>query len=375
MEEVKSMSYDFGGYATKNDIRCSDGRIIRSGAFDDCDGSRVPLVWQHIHDDVSNVLGHADLEVRSDGVYARCSLNHTVNGENAREMVKSGDLSSLSIYANQLKQMGSDVVHGMIREVSLVLSGANPGAKIDNLTMAHSDGSFDVLDDEAVIYPNQGLELIHSGDSDSETEDEEETVQDVFDTLNEKQRKAVYAIIGQLVSDGTVAHADDDENSTEAVPASTPKSGISGEGKTIGEVFDTLSEEQKNAVYALIGQSLEDAGIDPESLNKGGSADDAEIAQSGLYYDKGDYIMHNNVFSGNGDDGNYLTHADMKAVIDEAHEIGSLRTAAKNHGLENVTAIEGNSLAHGITSIDTLFPEVSNVSGTPALITRPISVA
>ena len=170
---VKKVSnYDFAGYATKNDIQCSDGRIIRHNAFADQDGQTVPLVWNHDHMAADNVLGHAVLENRDEGVYAYCTLNHTKQGDNARELVQNGDICALSIYANQLKQNGPDVIHGAIREVSLVLAGANPGAKID-FVMAHSDDSDP---DEGIIYnDSEGLELAHS---ESETKKEEKTMEE-----------------------------------------------------------------------------------------------------------------------------------------------------------------------------------------------------
>ena len=209
------MKCDFSGYATKNDLRCTDGRTIRRGAFSDCDGATVPLVWQHMHNSADNVLGHAELEERDDGMYAYCTFNSTPSGQNAKELVRHGDIRSLSIYANHLRQQGGDVVHGMIREVSLVLSGANPGASIDNVSFAHSDGTYETIDDEAVITPGEGY-LYHADDEDAEdaVEDVEgETVQEVFDTLSEKQKKAVYAIIGAALEEqgGEVSHADDEK--------------------------------------------------------------------------------------------------------------------------------------------------------------------
>ena len=196
--------YDFGGYVTRNNLRCSDGRIIRQGAFADCDGKTVPLVWQHMYDSVENVLGHALLENREDGVYGYCSFNDTPEGQHAKSVVEHGDIGSLSIYANKLKQRGSDVIHGVIREVSLVLAGANPGAFIDNLSFSHGDGTYDTIEDEAIIYPGTGI-IMHS-DSEDEGGDEGtgegETVEDVFNTLSEKQKDVVYAIIGAALENG-----------------------------------------------------------------------------------------------------------------------------------------------------------------------------
>ena len=157
------MKPDFSGYATRNDLKCSDGRTIRRDAFKDNDGQRVPLVWQHMHDSADNVLGHADLENRADGVYAYCFLNETSAGQNAKELVAHGDINAMSIYANKLVQKGSDVLHGAIREVSLVLSGANPGAMIDTVAIQHSDGFIEEQEDEAII--TTGMTIEHGGEA------------------------------------------------------------------------------------------------------------------------------------------------------------------------------------------------------------------
>lgn len=356
--------YDFGGYATKNDLRCTDGRTIRHGAFKDCDGATVPLVWQHMHDSPDNVLGHATLENRDDGVYAYCTFNKSPYGVQAKELVKHGDISSLSIYANQLKQRGADVVHGMIREVSLVLSGANPGALIDNLSFSHSDGSYETFDDEALIYFSDPLSLSHIDDEEEKEyidedgnevevepldeeddmdeeeykkiehadDSDEETIQDVFETLSEKQKNAVYAIIGAaLENEGAeVSHADD----------SGEESVADGE-ETIQEVFDTLSEKQKTAVYAIIGAALENEG---------------EMAQSDIYDEEG-LVMKHNAFDTEYDETAVLTHAEMDAIFADAKRMGSLKDAV---------------LEHGITNIEALFPEAQAVNREPELISRPM---
>lgn len=199
--------YDFSGWATRNNLRCSDGRTIRKDAFKGNDGQTVPLVWNHLHNDPGNVLGHALLENREQGVYAYCSFNDTEAGHNAKELVEHGDVTALSIYANQLQQNGGDVLHGAIREVSLVLAGANPGAFIDSI-LAHGEA----IEDEAIVYTGENIELAHADEPAEEpknekkenekmAENKEETVQDVFDTLTDKQKKVVYAIIGQALED------------------------------------------------------------------------------------------------------------------------------------------------------------------------------
>ena len=283
--------YDFGGWATRNDIRCSDGRTIRRDAFAHNDGKVVPLVWNHRHDDPLSVVGHAVLENRKDGVYAYCSLNDTVPGRQARSLVEHGDVTSLSIYANQLQQQGGDVLHGEIRELSLVLAGANPGAYIDAV-MSHSADGYEIeLDDEAVISMMEPLELAHS-------EEKEETVEEETkeDKMAEKE-------------------------------------------KTVQDVFDELTEEQKTVVYALIGQALENAGGEEDE-------DEGE-----------DEDMKHNVFDGEvRDEENVLSHSEMTAIINDGKRMGSLRESA---------------LQHGITDIEYLFPEAQTVgSNIPDFIQR-----
>lgn len=208
------MKYDFSGWATKNDLKCGDGRIIRRDAFKDDDGTTVPLVWHHIHNDVSNVLGHAMLENRDEGVYAYCSFNDTPQGKNAKEIVKHGDICYMSIYANRLRQDGPNVTHGKIREVSLVMAGANPGAKIDPLSIQHDDGSYSEIEDEAIITTGEALSLYHedldeslSHDDTSDDKKDGKTIGDIIATLNYEQR----AVVDYLV--GTALEKDDDDDS------------------------------------------------------------------------------------------------------------------------------------------------------------------
>lgn len=322
------MKYDFSGYATRNDLRCSDGRTIRRDAFKECDGVEVPLVWQHMHDSPGNVLGHALLENRADGVYAYGTFNNTPSGLEAKELVKHGDIKSLSIYANRLKQVGGDVTHGVIREVSLVLSGANPQALIDNVAISHSDGDYEVIDDEAVIY--SGDYLSHADDPEEEDDDmakqSEETIEDVFNTLSEKQKQAVYAIVGAALEeqDKPVQHADDDMDDED------------DEEETIEDVFNTLSEKQKQAVYAIVGAALEEQG--------------GEVSHS----DEEGYIMHN-VFETGQDAGEVLSHAEIEAIFTDAKRGGSLKDAV---------------LAHGITNIQAFFPEDQLAPNQPGIIGR-----
>lgn len=207
--------FDFGGWATKNDLKCTDGRTIRRDAFKHNDGCTVPLVWNHQHDDPTNVLGHALLRNRKEGVYAYCSFNETDSGKNAKMLVEHGDVVSLSIFANQLKQNGGDVLHGQIKEVSLVLAGANPGALIDSVSIAHGDSA----EEEAIIWTGEGIFLSHSDEDSDETKEEkpvaepkETTIQDVIDTMNEDQKNVMYYMIDQARKDpGTDVDEDNKE--------------------------------------------------------------------------------------------------------------------------------------------------------------------
>ena len=312
------MKFDFSGWATKNDLTCSDGRTIKHNAFKENDGQRVPLVWQHGHQTVDNVLGHALLENRDEGVYAYCALNDTPAADNARELVKHGDVKALSIYANRLDQRGADVIHGNIVEVSMVLSGANPGALIDNVALEHSDGSWTESEDEAIIY--SGLTLSHdSGDITEDTEsmdddevyDEDEgmTVADVLETLDDDQRLAVAALIEEISGD------DDDED----------------------EDFD--EDEEFDEDY--------DEDYD----------EDAEHGDFG-----GDTLMHSNIFEGDARNhmGPHLSHADEEQIFAEARQPGmTLRTAVLAHAAD-----------YGIKNPELLFPDATNLDPEPQRIMR-----
>ena len=277
--------YDFSGWATRNDIKCSDGRTIRKNAFKDNDGQTVPLVWNHSHNDPANVLGHALLENRDQGVYAYCTFNNSELGQTAKELVEHGDVTSLSIYANKLKQNGGDVIHGAIREVSLVLAGANPGAYIDSV-MVHGEES----DEEAVIFTGENISLSHA---ENEPQPEEKT----------------------------------EEENTMA------------KEKTVQDVFNELTEEQKQVVYALIGQALEDA-------------QDEE--------DEGDYEMKQNVFDNDEmNSGNVLSHSDMMDIISDAKRYGSMKDSFLAH-----------TQNYGIENVDFLFPDPENVNMPPTFIER-----
>ena len=296
--------WDFSGYATRNDLKCGDGRTIRKDAFKDNDGQTVPLVWQHVHDNPDNVLGHAVLENRQDGVYCYGYLNHTQRGEDMREMIANGDVSKLSIFANRLVQKGGDVLHGSIREVSLVLAGANPGAYIDNVTIQHSDGSEDIIDDEAIIYSDSDIE---HGD-----------VEDDNNKLDSEEK------------DAELEHKDNDKEDTEVAENKATE-----DGKTIQDVIDSMSEEQLNVMYYMIGAALED--------------------QSAEHDDLGDEDMKQNVFDKTTDETNELSHDDLNAIIMEAAETG-------------VSSLKDAFISHGITNLDYLFPEAHLLDREPQII-------
>lgn len=347
-------TYDCSGWATKANMLCSDGRTIRKNAFEECNGKTVPVVWNHEHNDPNAVLGHAVLENRDNGVYAYISFNNTEAGQNAKTLVQHKDIDRLSIWANKLKQMGGDVIHGVIREVSLVLAGANPGAVIDSV-MAHGDGS----EEEAIIrcgeYIDFDDELTHSDEGKKgETEvgtdnkeqkpaaknNDEKTVADVFNTLTEEQKTVVYAMIGQALEEAGVNT--DDEDKKEVKHAASDDSGADSD-ETVADVFNTLTEKQKTVVYAMIGQALEDAGVD---------TDDVEHSEEG----ETDF-MKCNVFDKetNTQDQEILTHSEFQEIIGEARRRGSLKDAF---------------LEHGITDIDTLFPDAQTIDKTPGFIQR-----
>lgn len=310
--------YDFSGWCTKANLRCSDGRVILKDAFKSDNGQTVPLVWNHQHNDSFNVLGHALLENRDEGVYAYCKFNDTESGKNAKLLVEHGDVSALSIYANQLKQQGSNVLHGAIREVSLVLAGANPGAFIDSI-IKHGEES----DEEAIIYTGEDIMLFHSDDT---------------------------------TSDDTISHADDkEEKDTEEkkAPETEEKKDVET-SETIEEIFKTLTEKQKDAVYAIVGQILESGNDDKEEENEGGNK-----------------TMKHNVFDNDErQEENTLSHAEMQAIITDAKRYGSMRESFLAHATEMSKDIEQT---YGIKGADDwLFPDAKNLNTPPEFIQRDI---
>ena len=318
------MDYDFCGYATKNDLKCADGRTIRRDAFKDNDGSRVPLVWNHQHNEVVNVLGHADLKNRTDGVYAYCKFNDTESGEIAKKLVRHGDVVALSIYANQLKQQGGNVLHGVIREVSLVLAGANPGAYIEDV-IRHGETS----DDEMNLFlGEEDTQLLHGDEMPPIEEDE------------------------------SLSHADDKKEDPD-VPndkKDETKTDNSGDDKTIQDVIDTMNDDQKMVMYAMVGQALE----------QGAESDDTDDSEGG-----NDDMKHNVFETDEQNTEAVLTHSDEESILALAknRSVGTFRNAMKIFAEEN-----DDSLAHGIDDLESLFPEYHDVRpGAPELITRDLT--
>lgn len=334
--------YDFGGVATMYGTRCADGLTIHKGAFTECDGAKVPLVWNHQHDKVSNVLGHAILEDRGDHIYAHCKLNDTPEGQRARQILANNDLTALSIYANGLSKKGKNVMHGTIREVSLVLAGANPGALIDTVSIAHAMGYTDPdeieeLDiDEAYIY--HGLEdAIDYEEDEEEVEETEET----DDQVEESEEDAV-------------EHSADEKSE---------ESGASPQ-----EIFDSMNEDQKTLLYAML----------------------AEVAEGGSNEEEEEEDVKHNVFDTEGytNDGPYLSLADRQKVLKDAKRLGSLKEAIK-HNFEDEDGVlahaiiptpnyphnaDGSEQTYGIANIDWLFPEAKALSsGAPEFIKRDMN--
>lgn len=290
--------YDFSGWATRFGTPCSDGRTILRGAFQENDGSTVPLVWNHNHTDADNVLGHALLESRDSGMYAYCSFNDTPQGRNAKALVQHGDICSLSIYANKLKQNGNAVVHGAIREVSLVLAGANPGAYIENV-MSH--GESEPNEEEAYIWnASEELELSHAEETKEETE-----------TMAEEKEEVV----------------DDEE-------------------ETIEDVFNTLNDKQKTAVFAIIGQAIEDERAGKLNSNGSVKKENQEEMKHNVFENQQEEMTKNT---------NELSHSEFLEIINDAKRDGSVKEAF---------------LEHGITDVGNLFPEAQSVNKEPFFVSR-----
>ena len=315
-------NYDFSGWATRNDLKCSDGRIIRKDAFKHNDGMTVPLVWNHDHSDPTRVIGHALLENRDEGVYAYGSFNSTDLGQRAKIYVEHGDITAMSIYANQLQQQGPNVMHGSIREVSLVLAGANPGAYIENV-IKHGD---EPDSEEARIYTGMEIELYHA---DTSMKKEEEKPKKGEETMPEETKK--------------------EEKMTEKMK----KEESAKNEKTVKDVFDTLTDEQKTVVYAIIGQALEEAGVTEEDDESDDMEDQMEEDEKSK---GGNKTMKHNCFDQEERmDNATLSHAEQLEILEDAKRCGSLKEAV---------------LAHGIEKIDVMFPDAQTISNEPEFIKR-----
>lgn len=308
------MEPDFSGYATKAGLKCSDGLTILAHAFKDQDGHKVPLMWQHMHNNPENVLGHAILENREDGVYANCFFNQSDTAKVAKEMVRHGDIVSLSIYANQLKKTGFNVTHGAIREVSLVIAGANPGASIQNVNIVHGDGEYAELEDEAIIFT--GLNLAHKENSDEgDNVAGEKTVKDVYDSLTDEQKEVVHFMIGEAIESAEAKHSED----------------------------------------------LYDEDEDDEEEN---DEDDENVEHSSIKTNQEGNDMSRNVFESNGKSGGELkptlTHDQLQTIVDDA----------KRYGGSYKESFLAHAQDYGITDIDILFPDAKALSNTPELLKR-----
>jgi hypothetical protein len=329
---------DFTGYVTKNGIKCSDGRVIMAHAFKGNDGQQVPLVWQHQHDSADNVLGHVILHNRGDGVWGEGFFNETPSGQQAKALVHHKDIKSLSIYANKLVQQAMNVVHGVICEVSLVLAGANPGAFIENVNIAHGDG-FRTLDEEVVIY--SGEELEHAA-SPSIT------------IPGAKQVGMPKGDMPEPTGAQTPSAENPDPDGDGDNDLFDPADGGLGPNASVQDVINTLTPEQKAVVYALIGNAAQQSAVDPNSTDQ-------------ISHDKnkkGDVQVTRNVFDQTSTDdqkrpGATLSHADIKGIFAAAHKCGSLKDAAEEY-----------CLAHGIDNISTLFPYDQAVTDSPEFISR-----
>ena len=345
--KVSPTNFDFAGWATVNDLKCSDGRTIRKDAFIENDRQIVPIVWNHRHNEPSNVLGHALLINQPKGVYTYGLFNDTESGQNAKELVMHGDISNLSIYANQLKERGGDVLHGKIREVSLVLAGANPGAYIDRI-MAHGEDS----EDGAICYTDEMISLRHALKDDDEDDEEEgidkkdvdEEEGDSKDSEEAEEKKE-----DPKKKKESLEHADEEKE----------KKDVADKEKTLKEVFDTLTEEQKTAVYAIVGMAAE-----------GGKDDDEEEKN----------VKHNVFDNDEVYTGGALSHADMEQIFADAKRLGSLRDAVEYHAENGVLAhavynhnpdgSQGSEQTYGMADIDWLFPDAKTLQNAPEFIRR-----
>ena len=353
------MEPDFSGWATKANLKCSDGRTIMPEAFAHMDGMQVPLVWAHRHNEPENVLGHAILTAKPDGVWADAFFNNTPAAQHAKEMVSHKDINALSIFANSLVEKSKQVFHGMIREVSLVLAGANPGALIQNVRIAHGYDDVEELADEAIIFT--GLQfLMHSEDGAAANEEpegdesveDEDNVQEVYDSLTDEQKVVVHAMIGAALE--VSSSTEGAEGDAEAVVHAD------GEDMTIKDVYDSFTETQKNVVHYMIGAALDAAAEENNSAAHSGTNNEGD-----LIHQEGNNTMKRNLFEQNGrtdaGDGPTLSHSDLETIQTNAQKVGSYKEAFLAHA---------ESLGYGIDDIEFLFPDAKSVTSQPDLIAR-----
>lgn len=330
--------YDFCGWASKNDLLCSDGRTIRRGAFASDDGKKVPMVYQHQHTSIDNVLGHAILENRDEGMYAYCYLNESDTGKMAKELVRHGDICAMSIYANKLKQIGNDVVHGEIKEVSLVLAAANPGAAIESVVLEHSDGS---TEEEAIIYSGEDTQykILSHAESSTQTSSDK-TVNDILNNMSEAKKNVLYYMLAK------VSETDEEAEDDDVIEDSDIRHADVSGGRTIQDIFDTFTSDEKKVAFFLIGQAIKESG----------SMEQSDIPNIDDESEEND-IMKHNVFENNQieNDETVLSHAEIEEIFRDTKQYGTLKNSA---------------LAHGITNIEYLFPDAKTVTPTPELIKR-----
>ena len=330
--------YDFCGWASKNDLLCSDGRTIRRGAFASDDGKKVPMVYQHQHTSIDNVLGHAILENRDEGMYAYCYLNESDTGKMAKELVRHGDICAMSIYANKLKQIGNDVVHGEIKEVSLVLAAANPGAAIESVVLEHSDGS---TEEEAIIYSGEDTQykILSHAESSTQTSSDK-TVNDILNNMSEAKKNVLYYMLAK------VSETDEEAEDDDVIEDSDIRHADVSGGRTIQDIFDTFTSDEKKVAFFLIGQAIKESG----------SMEQSDIPNIDDESEENDTMKHN-VFENNqiNNDETVLSHAEIEEIFRDTKQYGTLKNSA---------------LAHGITNIEYLFPDATTVTPTPELIKR-----
>ena len=332
------MEPDFEGWATRADTLCTDGRTIKEDAFKHQSSMQVPLVWQHGHADPENVLGHAILENRVGGVWTKAFFNDTAKAQHAKSLVAHKDITQMSIWANQLTERAKQVYHGVIREVSLVLAGANPGATIENVTIRHSADELEILDDEAIIYSGEEIRIEHMDNGTSTSSGK--TIEEVYNSMNEEQKKVLHFMVGQAMPGGDAKHAaldidiDDDA--------------------TVQEVYDSMTSQQQDVMHYFISEALESSNnsVEHSALDENGNLKE------------GSSTMRHNVFENTETNkpSATLSHDDLKSILEDAESIGSMKKAVERYAKEH--------LAHGITDIDTLFPEAVSLDASPQYLAR-----